>query len=170
MMFVFSLLLAFVWSTISASLGLYALIQSNKEKSHLKAAVPPPTHVIIDTNDVLGAGASATAAFTLIAIVTLLPIFSSLFYRHHKTNPSPRALRILAGTLVFAALWLIASLIPYTFFFATRSARVTATIGSIVVPAATIQQVEQSLGATPVYRKKTYRAPLPLLIVPISIS
>jgi hypothetical protein len=161
MFFFFSLLHANSWCIISASLGLNALIKSNNEKARLKAAAPPPTHVVIDTTDVTATGAAATAACTLAGLV-IFPVLATHLYHRHKNTLSPRTLRALAATLVFSALLLVASLIPFTFFFATRSARVTATIGSVVIPASTIQQIERSLGATPIYSKKTYRAFLSL--------
>jgi hypothetical protein len=59
--------------------------------------------------------------------------------------------------LALCAIWIFAGLIAFDFYFHTRSARVTATIGGVAVPQAVISAVEKQLGVTGVYKRIEYR-------------
>ena len=106
-------------------------------------------------SDILGAGISATAAATFAGLVSFHFIVVAAI-RRTTAAPSRRVLRLEASLLAFSAMWMIASLIPYTVFFATRRATVTAFAGRVPVPAATVEETMKSLHASPFYRDKTY--------------
>jgi len=152
----FVLFLAFSFGVITSGLGINAIVKSNQEKASLKSAAPPPTIVHIDTNDIFSAGVSATVAAGLAAIDISILVMQPLLFP--KLFSSARFSRLQPILLAFLATWTFASLIVFTDFFVTRSAQVTASLGGVQLPAQVIQQVEKSLGATPLYRKKHYLA------------
>jgi hypothetical protein len=96
---------------------------------------------------------------TVAALIALTSSFSLLvLVMGHKCNKSPFVLRIASCFLAFCTIWLFATLIPYDHFYATGSAKVTATIGGIAISQATIQAVEKTTGVTGVYKHIHYSA------------
>lgn len=66
-------------------------------------------------------------------------------------------------SLAFCAVWLFATQIPFTHFFATRSAQVHAFVGTVELPSSIVQTLQNQLGFTNVYKDISYRAYLALL-------
>ena len=66
--------------------------------------------------------------------------------------------RFVAPLFFFCATFIFASLVPFDVFYANRSAKVTAHIGSITVPPSVVQQIQEAAGLSPVYKDKLYRA------------
>jgi len=60
--------------------------------------------------------------------------------------------------MLFSALWLLAAVIACDVFFATRSTKVTATVGEFAISQTSIQQIEKAMGISPEYKDKWYRA------------
>ncbi|KAF8066554.1 hypothetical protein FPV67DRAFT_1416901 [Lyophyllum atratum] len=147
-----SLAMAWAWGVIAGSVGLNALIKSNQEKSRLRKGVPPPTVVTINTNDVFKSGVILTVVAALIAVLCSIFILMAVFTR----GLAARSLRIQAAILAFCAVWLFATLVPFTVFFANRSAQVSARVGNIELPPQIIKQAEQAMGSTSVYRQIGY--------------
>ncbi|KAF5367289.1 hypothetical protein D9615_010452 [Tricholomella constricta] len=147
-----SLSMAWAWGVIAGSVGLNALIKSNQEKSRLKKSVPAPAVLTIDTDDVFQSGVVLTVVGALIAVLCSIFILMLFFTRGYAA----RSLRTQSLILAFCATWLLATLIPFTFFFATRSAKVSASIGGVELPASIIKQTEKALGSTSVYREIGY--------------
>lgn len=58
--------------------------------------------------------------------------------------------------MLFGALWLLATVIACDVIFATRSTKVTVTLGGIVVPQSSIQPIQQAIGISPEYKQKWY--------------
>lgn len=171
----------FMWKfavqLISIPKGLNALIKSNQQQSKLRAKVPSPT--ILDINikgtclyvtapqythlkpltlgalDVENSGIVLTTVAALIASLTFLMILYHLFMS--KTSRSPRASLLQSAVLGFCTVWLFAAQVPFTLFFATRSAKVRAFVGKVELPAQVIHSVEKALGATSVYKDIPYR-------------
>lgn len=105
------------------------------------------------TPDVFQTGAIITA----VSIV--LFVLSSIYLTALLVRPSkhtPRVIAIQAAILAFFALWLFAALVPYTHFFRTRSANVTATIGSVPINSGLVAALENEFGLTPVYNRLGY--------------
>jgi len=146
--------MAFAWGVIAGSVGLNALIKANQEKSRLKKLIPSPTVVTIDTNDVYRSGVVLTTVAALIALISFLSIVH--LFLVPSVDRVPQIFRIQAIVLAFCAVWLFATLIPFTVYFATRSAKVTASLNGIQLPASLVNRVEQSLGSTSVYHKIGY--------------
>lgn len=149
-----ALFLCWAFGVIGGSVGLNALIKSNQEKSHLKNSAPPPTKVYIDTNDIFQVGVVVTVVCTLISIVSFNALLWELLPKFRGF--AGRTRRIVGFVLAFLSVWLLASLIPFTLFFATGEAKVTAFIGPLELPQSAIQQVEKALGATRAYKDKSY--------------
>jgi len=145
--------MAWAWGVIAGSVGLNALIKSNQEQSRFKKLVPAPTVLTINVNDVFRSGVVLTTVSALIALLSFLMILHILF--SSATNHA-KALRIQAAILTFCAVWLFATIIPFTFFFATRSAKVTASLNGLQLPSTLVNQAEKSLGSTSVYKKIGY--------------
>ena len=155
-----SLLLSFAFGVIGMGVGINALVKFHRSTHQLEAAVPAGTSVSVDTSDVLDPGYVLTVVCGLIALASftfLLPIFLLPAF-------AGRTLRFQGAILAFLSVWLFATLIPFDHFFASRSAKVSASVSGIPIPPSVIQQVVAGLGATLQYRHINYRARAHLLL------
>jgi len=143
--------MAWAWGVIAGGVGLNALIKSNQEKSRLRALVPSPTVLTIDTNDVFSSGVVVTTVSALIAVICTLTIIHIVFF-----PASSRIDRIHGIMLAFCAVWLFVTMIPFTAFVANRSADVTATLNGVALPSSLIDRAERTLGVTRVYKDISY--------------
>lgn len=158
-------------------IGLNALIEANKSQAAFKAKVDPPTILTINVNgnylllslsgpiqlapnqnisDVRICGIVATTASVLIGVLTFNFIAMTLV-------PSTRALatrtlRLQAIALSFCSVWLLACLVPFTLFFATRRAEVRAFLGPLEIPQSLVHAMEAKSGSTSVYKELSYRS------------
>lgn len=142
--------MTFAWGVIAGSVGLNALIKSNQQKSKLRKAVAP-IQVNIDTGDIFKVGVVLTVVAAIIAIVAFISLGLSFLSRKASS-----ASRIQGAVLAFLGTWLLACQIPYTVFFATRAANVTAKLGNISIGKDVIAQTEKALGVTSVYKNIDY--------------
>ncbi|KAG5351473.1 hypothetical protein C0989_006352 [Termitomyces sp. Mn162] len=129
-----SLLMTCAWGIIAGSVGLNALIKSNQAKSDFKKLVPAGTTVDIDDHDAFASGVVLTTISALIAVLCFLFI----------------SMQICSQRLA------LRSLLPFTDFFANRSAKVTAFIAGQQLPASIVKQAENAFGMTSVYRHLSY--------------
>jgi len=146
-----ALVLSSVFGIIGGSVGLNALIKSNRQKAFLKHSVHPPTKLYINTDDTLRSGIVIAVTCGLIGLISMTSLKLMLLPSFKALGDRTRKLR--AYLLAFFTIWLLAALIPFTVFFATRSAIVSAYVGSQRVPQAAIEKAQKQLGATPVYKK-----------------
>lgn len=147
-----SLFLSFAFGVVGMGVGINALVKFKHEKHQLEAAVPAGASVSVDTSDVLDAGYVLTVVCGLLALASLAFLVPAFLARAR----APRTLRIEGAVLAFLSVWLFATLVPFTDFFANRSAKITAFIGAIQIQPQVIQQVVASLGATTEYRHVDY--------------
>lgn len=89
----------------------------------------------------------------LIAIVSLTAFVFNLASARLTTKTS----RINSLILAFLTVWLLATQIPLTLFYATRHANVRAFLGGQELPAALVQGTEEALGVSDKYSDKDYR-------------
>jgi hypothetical protein len=136
----------------AGGVGLNALIKGNQEQTRLKRHVPPPTILTIDIHDVFNTGVVVTTVSALVGVICSTAILL-LFTPFLRVPSYSGTIRTVAYTLTFCAAWLLAALIPYTFYFATRSAVVTATVNGIKLPDGLVEKAQASLGATSIYHK-----------------
>jgi hypothetical protein len=82
-------------------------------------------------------------------------VIISIFFAGTLIRPkrSTESLKIQAWILTFFSAWLLATQIPYTDFTATRYAKVTAFLGSVQLPAATLQAALAASGLSDKYSK-----------------
>ncbi|PSR71471.1 hypothetical protein PHLCEN_2v12636 [Hermanssonia centrifuga] len=147
-----SLSMLFAFGIIGMGVGINALVKFNDQKREIKRLVSGGATVNIDTNDVLSSGIVLTVVCGLLAASSLLflvPLFVATAF-------GARTLGVQTGILGFLSVWLFATLVPFTDFFANHQAKVTAFFGNITIPQSTIQQIEASMGATSVYRHIDY--------------
>ncbi|KAF8154420.1 hypothetical protein B0H34DRAFT_716409 [Crassisporium funariophilum] len=149
-----TLSLAWCFAVVASSVGLNALIKSNQSKSKLKKLAPPPTVVVINTDDIFNVGVVATTASLLISI--LIFNFIAMMFLPLTRALSVRTLRLQSASLFFVCLLLFASMIPYMVFFVNRHADVRAFVGGVQLPAAIVAAVEKTSGSTSVYKKIDY--------------
>ncbi|KAL6302964.1 hypothetical protein BKA93DRAFT_735919 [Sparassis latifolia] len=148
-----SLCLANAFGIIGMSLGIDALVKSNRQKTKVRHSVPAGTSVSLNTNDVLHSGIVDTVVCGLIAGVSFIALVTTL------VSASPhRALlrRVSSAILLFLSTWLFATLIPFTDFVANRQAKVKATLDGISVPQSVIQATQAKIGVTGIYHKLLY--------------
>jgi len=164
-----SLSLAFAFSFISGSVGLNALIKSNQQKSAIRKDLPAGTSVNVNDNDVFRSGVVITTISALIVVLSFIYILMLLLSRRKDTASSrltrlsERSLPFQWISLAFCAVWLFATQIPFTHFFATRSAQVHAFVGNVEIPPSFVQTVQNQLGLTSVYKKIGYLRLLAIL-------
>ncbi|GAV98688.1 hypothetical protein F5879DRAFT_970724 [Lentinula edodes] len=163
-----SLFMAFSFAVISGSVGLNSLVKSNQQTSTVKKLLPAGTSLVVDDNDVFHSGVVITTISALIALLTLIYILLLLLsHRMTKNNRFTRLSNQLLPfewmSLAFCAVWLFATQVPFTHFFATRSAQVTAFAGNVQIPPGLVQIVENQLGFTTVYRRIHYLRLLAIL-------
>ena len=149
-----SLFLSFAFGVVGMAVGINALVKFNQEKKELLGAVPAGATVDVDTHDVLNSGYVLTVVCGLIALASflfLLPVF---------VLPAlvGRTLRLQGAVLAFLSVWLFATLVAFTDFFANRSAKITASIAGLSLSPEVIQTIVASLGATTEYKHVDYRA------------
>ncbi|KAL0069336.1 hypothetical protein AAF712_003701 [Marasmius tenuissimus] len=155
-----ALLMAWAWGIISASSGLNALIKSNNQEGQLRRLLPPNSTLDIDIDDVFHTGVVVTVVSLVVAILCtiyvllLLASFSKGNTRISRTSDSTLPFQWM--TLGFCAVWLFATQIPFTVFFANNSAKIHASIGSLVLPEDTIKRFEGLLGVSSTYRHIDY--------------
>ncbi|KAF9269777.1 hypothetical protein L218DRAFT_1072555 [Marasmius fiardii PR-910] len=157
-----SLFLAWAWGIIAGSVALNAIVKSNQSKSRLRRVLPGNARVDIDTDDVLDSGAVVAVVCALIAVLCtiylllLLSTFSKNSRLARVSRASESTLPIQWMTLAFCAVWVFATQIPFTVFFANNSARIRASIGNLVISQEQIAIFERLLGVTSVYRHLDY--------------
>jgi len=149
-----TLSIAWCFAVIAGCVGLNALIKSNQDKSRLKKLAPAPTVVYINTNDIFSAGVAATTASLLISILT--SNYVAGMFLPFTRELSRRTLRLQSFALLFACMFLFASMIPFMLFFVNRQADVKAFIGSVQLPDSVLKAAEEASGSTIIYKKIRY--------------
>ena len=108
-------------------------------------------------------GVVVTVACLLVAIfcTIYLLLLASTFSKGGRVSRTSRAsdstLPIQWMTLAFCAVWIFATQIPFTVFFANNKAQIHASIGTLVLPQDQIAQIEKLLGVTSTYKDIDYR-------------
>ncbi|KAJ8594348.1 hypothetical protein M405DRAFT_917692 [Rhizopogon salebrosus TDB-379] len=148
-----SLFLTFAFSVVGLSVVINALVKSNQESSYVKSVVPGGTVVDLNYHDVYSVCAVIGAVCALLIAVSLLSIFSQIFSIGVKRRSF---LRLQAFLMLFGALWVLATVIACDVLFTTRSTKITATLDGVAVPQSVVEQIEQEIGVSPVYKNKWY--------------
>jgi len=147
-----ALFFSFDFALVGAALLIRAFVASNDQVKHLRAAVPRGTVLNINRDDITMAGqVSAAVQALIIAFLTVSAL--AVFYRS-KTRP--KFFIVLGSLLAFASLWLLSVTIAFTVIFATKSARVSASIGGVQLPQSIINAQARALGVSPVYKDQPY--------------
>ncbi|KAG1855172.1 hypothetical protein DFJ58DRAFT_786519 [Suillus subalutaceus] len=147
-----SLFLTFAFSVVGWSVVINALVKSNQESSYVKSAAPGGTIVDLNYHDVYSVCSVIAAACALLTAVSLVSAFSII----SSIGRKQRLLHLQAFLMLFGALWLLATVIACDVIFATRSTKITATFDGVAVSQSVIQQMEQTIGVSPEYRKQWY--------------
>ncbi|KAI6121074.1 hypothetical protein F5141DRAFT_1200869 [Pisolithus sp. B1] len=117
--------------------------------AHTTALFRYSSSIGVDISDV---GSVVLAGCALQVVLSALFIVFVFFPR----CTTAFSLRIQGWLLYFCGLWLLATLIPFDVFFATRRAKFSATLDGISVPTAEIQNIEQTFGLSPYYKDASY--------------
>jgi len=88
-------------------------------------------------------------------IVGLTILSAYAIWKRSKTRP--KIFVILGSLLSFTSLGLLTVTIAFTVIFATKSARVSAFLGSTKLPQSIIDARARALGVSPVYKDQSYR-------------
>lgn len=103
--------------------------------------------------DITTTGEVSTAVQAFIIALVTLSALAIVF----RSRTRPKFFVILGSLLAFASVWLLAVTIAFTVIFATRSARVSATLGGVQLPQSVIDTQSRALGVSPIYKKQSYR-------------
>ncbi|KAF5354186.1 hypothetical protein D9756_006919 [Leucocoprinus leucothites] len=136
--------------------------------SHLLAHRSPSTMALLNIStkpqiahmhtDVFKTGAIITAVCIVIFVLT--SVYLAILLIRPTSFTRPRIIAIQGGILAFFAAWLFAALVPYTHFFRTRSAGISASLGGRPIPQSILQplinSIERQTGITPRYRDHGY--------------
>ncbi|KAL4252235.1 hypothetical protein ABKN59_005523 [Abortiporus biennis] len=119
-----SLFLTLAFGAIGTGVGINALVKSNNDKDLVRNNAPAGATVTINTDDIFDSGAVMTVVCGLITLATL--VFFPLVLISRSPKLSNLTLPLQTGIYSFLSIWLFATLIPVTDFFANRQATVTA--------------------------------------------
>ncbi|GBE84029.1 hypothetical protein SCP_0600060 [Sparassis crispa] len=147
-----SLALATAFGIIGMSVGVDALVQSDRQKNTVRQSAPAGVSVSIDTSDVFASGVVNTVVCALLAVVSSSALTTALV-----SAPARRASRLCAHVLLLLSVWLFAALVPFTDSVAHRQANVSATLDGAALPPSVIQAVQAQSGATGTYHAISYR-------------
>ncbi|KAF5361269.1 hypothetical protein D9758_010283 [Tetrapyrgos nigripes] len=147
-----ALFMSFAWGVIALAVAISAQVKSDDSEDSLKRLVPQGTTLTINSGDVRSSGTVIAVVSGIIALLSFIYIVLILFF----SNLATRSLPIQWASLAFLAVWLFATQIPFTVFFANREAQVTIVANGVTLPSVLVNQLEQSLGVTPVYRHIDY--------------
>ncbi|KAI6121077.1 hypothetical protein F5141DRAFT_1022113 [Pisolithus sp. B1] len=147
-----TLFLSFAFAVVGLGVSINARIKANQAVKEVYNAAPQGAVVNVNTKDISDAGSVVLAGCALQVVLSALFIIFVFFPR----RTTALSLRIQGWLLYFCGLWLLATLIPFDVFFATRQAKVSATLDGISVPTAEIQNIEQTLGLSPYYKDASY--------------
>lgn len=147
-----SLFLSFDFAVVSAALIIRAFVASNNQVDNLKAVVPKGTLLNVDRHDIITVGRVSLAVQALIIGLATVSALAILF----RSRTRPKFFTILGSLLAFASLWVLSVTIAFTVIFATKSAHVSASIGSVQLPQSVIDSQARALGVSPVYKDQSY--------------
>lgn len=102
------------------------------------------------------AGGIVAAFCVLIALNALMSILFVVIPACARKNLSTRTLIFQSTNFLILTVGLFASLVPLTLFYATHAAGVTVFIGTVELPATVVQEFEQALGISTLYRSIPY--------------
>lgn len=168
-----ALFFSFDFAIVGAALLIHAFVASNDQVKKLKAAVPQGTvlHInrdgeVISTypsrhlslislplQDIITTGQVSTAVQALIIALSTASVLALLV----RSKIRPKFFAVLGSLLAFASLWLFSVTVAFTVIFATKSARVSASLGGFPLSQATIASEARALGVSPVYKDQSYR-------------
>jgi len=80
----------------------------------------------------------------------------SAFAVLYRSKTRPKFFTILGSLLAFTSLWLLSVTIAFTVIFATKSARVSASLGGVQLSQAIINAQARAHGVSPVYKDQAY--------------
>ncbi|KAJ3575021.1 hypothetical protein NP233_g1364 [Leucocoprinus birnbaumii] len=150
--------MAWAWSIIAFGTAINAVVKSNHQKAEVRALAPTGTQVDINDNDIFSAGAVITAVCIVIFVLTSL--YLAILLIRPTSFTRPRLIAIQGGVLAFFAAFLFAALVPYTHFFRTRSAGITASIRGLSIPQSVVDSLINSIGRqnglSPEYKTQGY--------------
>jgi len=149
---ILTLFLTFAFAVTGLGLFIDAFVKANDEKDYLNEIVPTGTTVKVDDGDILTTGKVSIAIHALLILLSLLTLAALSITRFS----SPKTFLLLAALLGFSAIWLLATTIAFTVIFATKAAKISASLGGVPLPQAIIEAQEKAFGLTPVYKHKLY--------------
>ena len=168
-----ALFFTFDFAVIGAALLIHAFIASNDQVDHLRAVIPRGTVLNVNRDggstlntffstlvthtslppDITTTGKVSTAVHGLI--IALVTVAAYAVFNRSKTRP--KFFAILGSLFAFTSLWLLSLTIAFTVIFATKSARVSASLGGVQLPQSIIDAQSRALGVSPIYKDQSYR-------------
>lgn len=167
-----ALFFSFDFAVVGAALLIRAFIASNDQVRDLRAAIPQGTTLNVNRHgaviwispqlhchsfprlaDITTAGEVSAAVQGIIGGLAVLSAYAVL----NRSKTRPKFLVILGSLLSFASIWLLAVTIAFTVIFATKSARVSAFLGSVQLSQSIVDAQARALGVSPVYKNQSYR-------------
>jgi len=152
------------WGIVGGSVGLNSVIKRNQLVARIKNTVSSVLSTIkinIDTHDLEDSGIMLAIGCTLLAVIAslwlgllLLDILKSRRNSNSSNTKVPLSTRTLPlqwMSLAFMSVWLIACLIPVTYYAAHSGAKTTAFNGDQPLPDSFVQTASASLGVKPDY-------------------
>lgn len=154
------LLWTWCWGIIGGSVGLNSVIKRNQLVARIKATlagISSSARVNINTHDLEDSGIVLAVGCTVLAVITslwlglLLLDLAKKNSNNTKAPISTRTLPLQWMSLGFMSVWLLACLIPVTYYAAQGGAKTTAFVGDMQLPESFVQLASNSLGVKPDY-------------------
>jgi len=147
-----ALFFTFDFAVVGAALLIRAFITSNNQVRDLRAAIPRGTVLNVNRHDITTAGQVSAAVQGIIVGLAVLSAYAVL----NRSKIRPKSLVILGSLLSFTSIWLLSVTIAFTVIFATKSARVSASLGGVQLPQSIIDAQARALGVSSVYKDQSY--------------
>jgi len=106
----------------------------------------------VNRDDITITGKVSTAVQALVILLATLSALAVFF----RSRTRPKFFTILGSLLAFTSLWLLSVTIAFTVIFATKSARVSASLGGVQLPQSVIDSQARALGVSPIYKDQSY--------------
>lgn len=147
---ILSLLLTFAFAVASLGVLINAFVKFHHDLARLREVTPSGAVVKVDNHTILDPGKVSTAINALLIALSLASLLSVVRY------PSSKIILLLALAIGFSSVWLLATTIAITVTYATKSAKVSASLDGISIPQSTINGVAKRIGLSPVYKDLWY--------------
>jgi len=147
-----SLLLTFAFAVAGLGVLINAFVKADDERISLQQLLPSGTIVRVQDSDILSPGKVSCAIHALLIVLSVLSLSAVSISRF----ATPKSFLVLALSVGFASVWLLATSIAFTVIFADKIAGLEVVVSGFAVPESVIQGESHTLGLSLEYKQNWY--------------